>query len=334
MTYYGGKDLAAAFRTVRDNTIKIAEEIPENKYDFKPAPDCRSVRRDACAHRGQHGIPVSRPQQQDQRHEDRELHGAVPEVHRRRSKPRTKAELIAFLKTEGDKFAAFLEGLPESFLAEQVTMPPAPSRRRRARFEMLMSREGARDAPSRPADDDAADDRPGAASDAADAGAHGANAGGRSDRRAGRAIGWQVSIDADRRAALHRRHAPLSAGAEAQQPARVVQRASRRLRDTRAPADDRRRRAAGARFPRLRAGARREPEGVDVSHLPRHALLRKQDALQDARRRGLSAARSAQARGRRPVLSTSRPTRSGSAAACTRRRRRSSRPCASTSPPT
>ena len=43
MTYYGGKDLAAAFRTVRGNTIKIAEEIPENKYDFKPAPDCRSI---------------------------------------------------------------------------------------------------------------------------------------------------------------------------------------------------------------------------------------------------------------------------------------------------
>jgi len=45
MTYYGSKDLAAAFRTVRDNTIKIAEEIPENKYDFKPAPDCRSIGR-------------------------------------------------------------------------------------------------------------------------------------------------------------------------------------------------------------------------------------------------------------------------------------------------
>src|SRR6185295_1228197 len=43
MTYYGGKELAAAFRTVRNNTIQIAEEIPEDKYAFKPAPDCRSV---------------------------------------------------------------------------------------------------------------------------------------------------------------------------------------------------------------------------------------------------------------------------------------------------
>ena len=45
MTYYGGKELAAAFRTVRDNTIKIAEEIPENKYNFKPAPDMPDGRR-------------------------------------------------------------------------------------------------------------------------------------------------------------------------------------------------------------------------------------------------------------------------------------------------
>ena len=53
------------------------------------------------------------------------------------------------------------------------------------------------------------------------------------------------------------------------------------------------RRAAGGRLPRLRARARGEPEGVDVSHLPRHALLREQDALQDPRRRGLSDARPA-----------------------------------------
>ncbi len=32
MTDYGGKELAASFRTVRTNTIQIAEEIPEGKY--------------------------------------------------------------------------------------------------------------------------------------------------------------------------------------------------------------------------------------------------------------------------------------------------------------
>src|SRR6476619_4746053 len=44
MNCYGGKDLARAFRTVRANTITIAEEIPEWKYDFTPAPGLRTVR--------------------------------------------------------------------------------------------------------------------------------------------------------------------------------------------------------------------------------------------------------------------------------------------------
>ncbi len=68
MTYYGGKELAAAFRTVRNNTIKIAEEIPEDKYDFQAVARHADHRADARAHRHQHGLPASRPQQQDHRH--------------------------------------------------------------------------------------------------------------------------------------------------------------------------------------------------------------------------------------------------------------------------
>jgi uncharacterized damage-inducible protein DinB len=139
MTYYGGKDLAAAFRTVRENTIKIAEEIPENKYDFKPAPDCRSIGQ-TLAH-----IAIGT--------------GFQSHVHRNKisdlktmnfmelfqkfsaeeSKPRTKAETIAFLKAEGDTFASFLDSLPESFLSETVTMPPGAQPATKVRFEMLMS---------------------------------------------------------------------------------------------------------------------------------------------------------------------------------------------------
>ena len=43
MNYYGGKELAASFRTVRKNTLAIAEDIPEEKYGFRPAPETRSV---------------------------------------------------------------------------------------------------------------------------------------------------------------------------------------------------------------------------------------------------------------------------------------------------
>ena len=34
MNYYGGKEMAESFRTVRKNTIVIAQDIPEDKYGF------------------------------------------------------------------------------------------------------------------------------------------------------------------------------------------------------------------------------------------------------------------------------------------------------------
>jgi uncharacterized damage-inducible protein DinB len=139
MTYYGGKHLATAFRTVRNNTIKIAEEIPESKYDFRASPETRSVQQ-TLAH-----IAVSTGFQH-------EMHSKkvtdlktvnFPEMMQRfmaeEAKPRTKAETIAFLKSQGDKFAAFLEGLSESLLAEHVMMPPGADPASKSRFEMLLS---------------------------------------------------------------------------------------------------------------------------------------------------------------------------------------------------
>ena len=45
MTYYGPKELAAGFRTVRANTIAVANDIPEEQYGFSPAPGSRTVAR-------------------------------------------------------------------------------------------------------------------------------------------------------------------------------------------------------------------------------------------------------------------------------------------------
>ena len=44
-SYYGGKELAGAFRTVRKNTIQVAEDIPESSYGFVAAPEVRTVAR-------------------------------------------------------------------------------------------------------------------------------------------------------------------------------------------------------------------------------------------------------------------------------------------------
>jgi len=43
MNFYGAKQLIDSMRTVRKNTILIAEDIPEKNYGYRPTPDSRSV---------------------------------------------------------------------------------------------------------------------------------------------------------------------------------------------------------------------------------------------------------------------------------------------------
>lgn len=43
MSLYGIRHLTDSFRTVRRNTIQVAEEIPEADYHYRPAPASRSV---------------------------------------------------------------------------------------------------------------------------------------------------------------------------------------------------------------------------------------------------------------------------------------------------
>jgi uncharacterized damage-inducible protein DinB len=139
VTYYGASELAASFRQVRSNTIQIADEIPEDKYDFRAAPDTRSV--------GQTLVHIAlSPAFQLQVHRNRisdlqnlnfiELVGGIAAEE---AKPRTKADIVALLTSEGDLFASYLEGLTESFLAETVQMPPGAQPPVKTRFEMLMS---------------------------------------------------------------------------------------------------------------------------------------------------------------------------------------------------
>jgi uncharacterized damage-inducible protein DinB len=43
MNLYGPKQLAQSMRTVRKNTIQIAQDIPEDNYGYRPTSDSRSV---------------------------------------------------------------------------------------------------------------------------------------------------------------------------------------------------------------------------------------------------------------------------------------------------
>jgi uncharacterized damage-inducible protein DinB len=139
MTYYGPKELATAFRTVRNNTIKIAEEIPENKYEVRAAPDTRSIGQTlthiALGSGFQHHVHSNKVTDL----KTVNFPELFQKVMAEEGRPRTKAEIVALLKTEGDKFASFLDGLSPAFLEERVAMPPGADPASKSRFEMLLS---------------------------------------------------------------------------------------------------------------------------------------------------------------------------------------------------
>ena len=118
MTYYGGKNLSFSFKQVRNNTIQIAEEIPEAKYSFKSAPDTRSIGQLLTHIALGAGIQMHIHGSQVNDLKAVNFMELFQKSMAEEAKPRTKAETIALLKTEGDKVATFLEGLSDDFLAE------------------------------------------------------------------------------------------------------------------------------------------------------------------------------------------------------------------------
>jgi uncharacterized damage-inducible protein DinB len=136
-TSYGGKDFARQFRVVRNNTLQIAEDIPESKYGFVPAPECRTVAA-LLTH-----IAVS-PRMWFEVHGRQQVKTLVgfdfvklsSEVRAEEGKSRSKAEILDLLRSEGEKFAAWLDTLTPEFLAEMVTV--ADNTGTKSRFEQLL----------------------------------------------------------------------------------------------------------------------------------------------------------------------------------------------------
>ena len=140
MTYYGATELARSFRTVRNNTLKIAEEIPEDKYGFRPAEGCRSV-----AEYLVHIAVTSRVQEQIHFVEHLstlagfDFFGLMDKLRAEVAAPRSKAQILDLLRTEGEKYAKALEGVSETFLGEQVAYPAGMEPPSKSRFEMLIA---------------------------------------------------------------------------------------------------------------------------------------------------------------------------------------------------
>jgi uncharacterized damage-inducible protein DinB len=135
MNLYGPKQLAESMRTVRKNTIQIAEDIPEKDYNYRPTPESRSVletlvhiaslsRFDRIVHEEQH---LSSLEGFD--------FGALFKGEAEEKRIRAKSDVVGLLLTQGDRWCQWLEGLPESLLSEHVRQPGGALK---TRFEMLV----------------------------------------------------------------------------------------------------------------------------------------------------------------------------------------------------
>jgi uncharacterized damage-inducible protein DinB len=136
MQLYGAKQLADSMRTVRKNTILIAEDIPENHYSYRPTPDSRSVRETL--------VHIASLWRFDRIvHEERHLFslegfdfGALFRMSETEEKLlRSKSDIVGLLQTQGHRWCEWVEGLSETLLSEQVRQPGGGLRNR---FEMLL----------------------------------------------------------------------------------------------------------------------------------------------------------------------------------------------------
>ncbi|HEY2843657.1 MAG TPA: DinB family protein [Bryobacteraceae bacterium] len=139
MNYYSAKHLAAAFRTVRNNTIKIAEEIPEDKYGFQAASESRSVAQ-TLVHiaMATSFATLVHAEQKLKTLEGFNFYSFIHPILAEEQKSRTKAEVIQLLRERGEKFAGWLDGLTDAFLGEEVSFPEGAQPPSKSRFEMLL----------------------------------------------------------------------------------------------------------------------------------------------------------------------------------------------------
>ena len=140
MTYYGGKEIAEAFRTVRRNTIQIAEDIPEEKYGFRATPESRSVAEE-LAHLATatwwHEVVHGSERKAFVTFEDfGTFMGKTEEMEKQLA---TKPQIVDALRKRGESFATFLDAATPELLADRVGFPPPIQPSTKTRFEMLLA---------------------------------------------------------------------------------------------------------------------------------------------------------------------------------------------------
>ena len=118
MTYYGAQQLADSFRTVRKNTILIAQDIPADKYNHRAADGARTIAQMlvhvACAPRLFWQAPFESGIKD---FTGFDFMAPVREIAREESLSRSKDEIVDLLTRSGEQFAGFLESRSEAELS-------------------------------------------------------------------------------------------------------------------------------------------------------------------------------------------------------------------------
>ncbi len=134
---YGIRQLVDGMRAVRANTILMAGDVPESKYDYRPTPVSRSIAETL--------VHIAWLATSDRiLHEEEHLHAlegfdfpallAKSAVEEKRG--RSKAEILELLRSAGERQAHWLEQQTVAFMSERVQLPGGGSV---SRFEMLLA---------------------------------------------------------------------------------------------------------------------------------------------------------------------------------------------------
>ena len=115
---YGVRQLIDSMRAVRANTILMAGDIPESKYDYRATPVSRSIAEtlvhiawlgtaDRVLHEEEHLATL----------EGFDFPTLLRKSEAEEKRRRSKTEILELLRAEGERHSRWVEQLPESFLS-------------------------------------------------------------------------------------------------------------------------------------------------------------------------------------------------------------------------
>src|SRR4029078_7432697 len=121
---YGARDIAESFRTVRKNTIQIAEDIPADKYGFKAAEGVKSDGATRAHIALSTGWQIHVHGQRISSIDFSYFAARAPQIAVQEKALQTKEQILGTVKTHGEEFASAVAAMTPEQLAEVVSFAP------------------------------------------------------------------------------------------------------------------------------------------------------------------------------------------------------------------